>query len=75
MKTPKRDYKKPPFTQFDLDPDWFEDYYQQQEQRWKRKNRVKQLKATITRLRAENLHLRLELAEAMSYGKEQEQWN
>lgn len=34
--------------------------------RWKRKNRVAQLKATIARLRAENTHLRIELAEALT---------
>jgi hypothetical protein len=34
--------------------------------RWKRKNRIKQLKATIARLRAENTHLRIELAEALT---------
>lgn len=51
MKTPKRDYKQPKYAMFDLEPDWFEDYYQQQETRWKRKNRIKQLKRTINRYR------------------------
>ena len=36
--------------------------------RWKRKNRVAQLKRTIARLRAENTHLRIELAEALTEG-------
>lgn len=34
--------------------------------RWKRKNRIKQLKRTIARLHAENTHLRIELAEALT---------
>lgn len=50
MKTPKRDYKTPSnqLTQ-DIESDFFEDDYNKQEARWKRKNRVKQLKRSLQR--------------------------
>ena len=34
--------------------------------RWKHKNKIKQLKHSIARLRAENTQLRIELAEALT---------
>lgn len=54
MKTPKRDYKNPA-DKFpgDIEPDSWEADYQMQDSRWKRKNRVKQLKRTIARLTQE----------------------
>lgn len=55
MKTPKRDYKTPAnqLAQ-DIELDFFEPEYHAQEARWKRKNRVRQLKDKIARLTAEN---------------------
>lgn len=48
MKTPKRDYKTPAnqLAQ-DIEPDFFAVNYDSQEARWKRKNRVKQLKRSL----------------------------
>ena len=64
MKTPKRTqrYIEAPM-RYD---DGFIGYTAVEYNRWKRKNRVAQLKATIARLRAENTHLRIELAEALT---------
>ena len=52
MKTPKRDYKTPAnqLAQ-DIEPDFFAVNYDSQEARWKRKNRVKQLKRSLHRYR------------------------
>lgn len=62
MKTPKRDYKTPvnQLTQ-DIEPDFFELDYHTQDARWKRKNRIKQLKRTIERLSWENFHMKSDL--------------
>lgn len=61
MKTPKRDYKLPPsLTRTDIS-DYFEPEYHAQEARWKRKNRVKQLKRTIERLSRENFYMKIDL--------------
>lgn len=48
MKTPKRDYKTPAnqLAQ-DIEPDFFAVNYDSQKARWKRKNRVKQLKRSL----------------------------
>ena len=54
MKTPKRDYPTPSKETFIEEHDWHIDWYRFVDARWKRKNRVAQLKATIARLRAEN---------------------
>lgn len=55
MKTPKRYHKSPKKS-------WSEDYcawrHDIETSRWKRKNRIRQLKATIARLTEENNHLR-----------------
>ena len=65
MKTPKRYQNKPiPLMPEDNVPDY--DRLEIWWQRAKRKNRVAQLKRTIARLRAENTHLRIELAEALT---------
>ena len=50
MKTQKRDYKTPAnqLAQ-DIEPDFFDADYNAQEARWKRKNRVKQLKRSLRR--------------------------
>lgn len=55
MKTPKREYKNPA-DKFpgDIEPDSWEADFQAQESRWKRKNRVAQLKRTIARLMRKN---------------------
>lgn len=52
MKTPKRAHKTP-VNQLaqDIEPDFFEPEYHAQEARWKRKNRIKQLKRTISILK------------------------
>ena len=67
MKTPKRDYKDYHWLPDCAErPDLHELESIKEHTRWKRKNRVAQLKATIARLRAENTHLRIELAEALT---------
>ena len=54
MRTPKRDYKTPAnqLTQ-DIEPDFFEQDYNAQAARWKRKNRIAQLKRSLARYRKE----------------------
>lgn len=48
MKTPKRNYKIPTERQhLDMEPDSWDEYYKQQDARWKRKTRIRQLKHTI----------------------------
>ena len=60
MKTPKRYQNKPtPTMPEDSEPDWYVIYCWCQ--RAKRKNRVKQLKRTIARLRWENFHMKIDL--------------
>lgn len=68
MKTPKRDYKTPEnqLAQ-DIESDFFEPEYHAQEARWKRKNRIKQLKRTIARLTAENKWLSDERLKYINY--------
>ena len=62
MKTPKRNYKTPAnYLSQDIEPDFFEPDYNTQAARWKRKNRIKQLKRTIARLRWENFHMKIDL--------------
>lgn len=48
MKTPKRHYKSP-VNQLaqDIEPDFFEADYNKQEARWKRKNKIAQLKRSL----------------------------
>lgn len=63
MKTPKRHYNVPPERQaLDIEPDSFDEDYYLQEARWKRKNRIRQLKNTIARQAEEIDHLRTALA-------------
>lgn len=51
MKATKRDYKTPAGqSSYDIEPDFFERDYMQQEARWKRKNRVKWFKHKIATL-------------------------
>lgn len=53
MKTPKRYHKIPAErAHLDLEPDSWEADHLAQETRWKRKNRIAQLKRTIARLEA-----------------------
>ena len=55
MRTPKREYKTPAnqLAQ-DIEPDFFEPDYNAQAARWKRKNRIKQLKRSLERYRKEH---------------------
>ena len=54
MKTPTRHYHVPLELQaLDIEPDAFDEHYYLQESRWKRKNRIRQLKATIARQKKE----------------------
>ena len=58
MKTPKRYHKIPAErAHLDLEPDSWETDHHAQEARWKRKNRIKQLKRTIAKLEDENFKL------------------
>lgn len=58
MKTPKRYHKIPAErAHLDLEADIWEIDYFAQETRWKRKNKIAQLKRTIARLEAENSEL------------------
>lgn len=60
MKTPKRHYNVPPERQaLDIEPDSFDEDYYLQEARWKRKNRIRQLKNTIARQAKEIRNLRV----------------
>lgn len=60
MKTPKRYQNKPiPTMPEDSEPDWY--VLNQWCARAKRKNRIKQLKRTIARLRWENFHMKIDL--------------
>lgn len=48
MKTPKREYKTPEnLLAQDIEADFFEPDYHTQDARWKRKNRIKQLKRSL----------------------------
>ncbi len=50
MKTPKRRYKAPVnHLAQDIEPDFFESGYNTQEARWKRKNKIAQLKQSLRR--------------------------
>lgn len=63
MKTPTRHYHVPLELQaLDIEPDSFDEHYYLQESRWHRKNRIRQLKATIARQAEEIEHLRTALA-------------
>lgn len=63
MKTPKRHYLVPPERQaLDIEPDSFDEDYYLQEARFKRKNRVRQLKHTIARQAEEIEHYKNLLA-------------
>lgn len=55
MKTPKRDYPTPSKETFIEEHDWHIDWYRFVDARWKRKNRIKQLKRTIERLNNESI--------------------
>lgn len=57
MKTPKRDY----FAYAEHDMYTTPGTANKLSTRWKRKNRVKQLKRTIARLRWENFHMKIDL--------------
>lgn len=61
MKTPKRHHELTTMEHISTERVW--DYSQEQvnAQRWKRKNRIKQLKHTIARLRWENFHMKIDL--------------
>lgn len=61
MKTPKRHHELTTMEHISTERVW--DYSQEQvnSQRWKRKNRIKQLKRTIERLRWENFHMKIDL--------------
>lgn len=60
MKTPKRNHKIPAELQhLDIEPDSWEEDYKQQDTRWKRKNRIAQLKRTIARQAEEISNLRV----------------
>lgn len=63
MKTPKRHHKIPAErAHLDLEPDSWETDHHAQEARWKRKNKIAQLKRTIKRLIKEREHLKELLA-------------
>ena len=55
MKTPKRNHKIPTERQhLDIEPDSWEEDYKQHATRWKRKNRVAQLKRSLRRYKGGN---------------------
>jgi hypothetical protein len=58
MKTPKRHYELTAVSHDPCERVWDRPQEEVSAQRWKRKNRIRQLKATIARLTEENNHLR-----------------
>lgn len=68
MKTPVRNYKTPAnLLSQDIEPDFFEQDYNTQAARWKRKNRIARLKDKIARLTAENKWLSEERLKYIDY--------
>lgn len=68
MKTPKREqyYRTQKAAVYEDSEGVCPNHTAYEHARWKRKNRVAQLKRTIELLRIENTHLRIELAEALT---------